>query len=323
MNIVVLDARPTDNGDLDWGPLRELALRERGELTLHERSGPAQVLERVCAAEAVLTNKVRLGREVFEAAPSLKYVGEMATGTDNIDLAAAREHGVTVCNVAGYSGDFTAQATWALILELASRTGEHSRLVHEGQWSAGADFSFWRFPLVELAGKTLLIVGLGSIGRRVARIGAAFGMEIVAAMLPGRSGSGQAEFRRLELDEALGQADVISLHCPLKPQTRGLMDARRLALLKPSALLVNSGRGLLVEDEAVRAALQSGTLAAYAADVLFPEPPPREHPLLGAPNCILTPHIAWASPESRQRLLHESIENLRAFLSGSPRNVVS
>ncbi len=318
MNIVVLDSRPTDDGDLDWAPLREL-----GHLTLHERTSPAQVLERIREAEVVFTNKVRLTRQAFEAAPHLKYVGEMATGTDNIDLAAAREHGVTVCNVAGYSGDFTAQLTWALILELASRAGDHSRLVHQGAWSECPDFSFWSFPLVELSNKTLLIVGLGNIGRRVARIGAAFNMNVLSAILPNRQNSGQDECRRVELDEALGLADVVSLHCPLTPQTRGLMNARRLAMLKPWALLVNTGRGPLVEDAPVRAALESGALAAYGADVLFPEPPPRDHPLLGAPRCILTPHLAWASPEARQRLLHESIDNLRGFVSGEPRNVVS
>jgi len=318
MNIVVLDSSPTDAGDLDWQPLREL-----GSLTLHGRTAPEQVAERIGEAEAVFTNKVKINRAAFESAPSLKYLGEMATGTDNIDLVAAREHGVTVCNVAGYSSDFTAQAAWALILELALRAGDHSRLVHAGAWSESADFCFWKFPLVELSGKALLIVGLGSIGSRVARIGAAFGMRPIAAILPGRDSAGEAEFERVPLDEALGRADVVSLHCPLTSETRGLMNAERLALMKPWALLVNTGRGPLVDDAAVRAALESGALAAYAADVLFPEPPPREHPLLGAPRCILTPHLGWASPEARRLLLQTSIENLRAFLAGSPQNVVS
>lgn len=318
MNIVVLDARPTDSGDLDWQPLREL-----GTVTLHDRTSPEQIIERVRHAQVILTNKVKITRAVFEAAPGLKYLGEMATGTDNIDLQAAREHGVTVCNVAGYSSDFTAQTAWALILELAARAGEHSRLVHAGAWSECADFSFWRFPLVELSGKTLLVVGLGSIGGRVARIGAAFGMKPIAAILPGRESSGAGEFARVPLDEALAQADVVSLHYPLKPETRGLVNAERLALVKPGALLVNTGRGPLVDDVAVRAALESGRLAAYGADVLSAEPPPRDHPLLGAPNCILTPHLGWASIEARRRLLGGCVENLRAFLDGAPKNVVS
>lgn len=318
MNIVVLDSSPTDAGDLDWQPLRAL-----GSLTLHQRTRPEQVSERIAEAEAVFTNKVKINRAAFESAPRLKYLGEMATGVDNIDLEAAREHDVTVCNVAGYSSDFTAQTAWALILELAMRAGDHSRLVHQGAWSESADFSFWKFPLVELAHKTLLIVGLGSIGGRVARIGAAFGMRPIAAILPGRDSGSHSEFERVPLDEALRRADVVSLHCPLTPQTRGLMNTGRLAMLKPSALLVNTGRGPLVDDQAVRSALESGALAAYGADVLFPEPPPREHPLLGAPRCILMPHLGWASPAARQRLLQASIENLGAFLEGSPQNVVS
>ena len=318
MKIVVLDSCPLDAGDLDWSALHAL-----GDVTLHERTSAADVVARVGDAEVVYTNKVKLTREMFEAAPKLKFVGELATGFDNIDIAAAREHGVTVCNVAGYSADFTAQSAWALILELCSRAGDHSRLVHEGEWARCPDFSFRSFPLVELSGKTLLIVGLGNIGRRVARVGQAFGMNAVAAILPGREGKGDDDFPRLPLDQVLGQADVVSLHAPLNPQTRGLMNAERLALLKPGALLVNTGRGPLVDDEAVGAALRSGALAGFAADVLFPEPPPAEHPLYGAPNCILTPHLAWSSPEARHRLLDASVENLRAFLRGEPQSVLT
>lgn len=319
MKIVVLDARPLDAGDLDWSPLRDL-----GDLTLHERTSADQVSERIGDAEVVYTNKVKLTREVFERAPHLKYVGELATGFDNIDIPAARERGVTVCNVAGYSADFTAQSAWALILELANRAGDHSRLVHEGEWARCPDFSFWRYPLVELSGKTLLIVGMGNIGRRVARIGAAFGMKPLAALLPGRQAqAGDEEFARVPLDEALSQSDVVSLHAPLNPGTRGLINAPRLATMKRGALLVNTGRGPLVDDSAVAAALRDGQLGGFGADVLFPEPPPAQHPLYGAPNCILTPHLAWASPEARRRLLDASIENLRAFLRGEPRSVLT
>ena len=317
LRIVVLDARPTDTGDLDWEPLRAL-----GEVTLYDRTTPDEIAERVQDAQVVLTNKVKLAREAFEAAPQLQYVGELATGYDNIDLEAAREKGITVCNVAGYSSEFTAQMTWALLLELCARVGEHSRLVHAGAWAESPDFSFWHYPLVQLAGRTLLVVGMGNIGKRVARIGQAFGMNVLAAQLPGREAA-NGEFPRVPLDEALPQADVVSLHCPLRPETRGLINAERLKMLRPSALLVNTGRGPLVVDEAVSEALRTEQLAGYAADVLSQEPPPIQHPLYNAPNCIITPHLSWASHEARSTLLSESVENLRAFVAGKPRNVVS
>ena len=319
MKIIVLDSHPTDIGDLDWSPLRQM-----GDLTLHEITPPNQVAARIGDAEIVFTNKVKLPREVIEAAPKLKYIGELATGFDNIDIAAAREKGVTVCNVAGYSSAFTAQTAWSLILELCARAGDHSRLVHECKWAQSPAFSFWDYPLYELDGKTLLIVGLGNIGTRVAKIGEALGMSAVAAITPGREGdTSPSEFPRAPLDEALTTADVVSLHAPLNSNTRGLMNAERLAMMKRGALLVNTGRGPLIDDAAVADALQSGQLGGFAADVLFPEPPPAHHPLYGAPNCILTPHLGWASPEARARLLEGSIANLRAFLDGTPRNVVT
>lgn len=319
MKIIVLDSRPTDVGDLDWAPLRSL-----GDLTLYETTPAAEVLARIGEAEVVFTNKVKITREAIEAAPKLKYIGELATGYDNIDIAAARERDITVCNVAGYSSAFTAQTAWALILELCARAGAHSELVHAGKWAQSPVFSFWDYPLVELDGKSLLIVGLGNIGTRVAKIGEAMGMKAVAAITPGREGeTSPSEFPRVALDEALKGADVVSLHAPLSPGTRGLMNAQRLAMMKRGALLVNTGRGPLVDDNAVAEALRSGQLGGFAADVLFPEPPPAEHPLYGAPNCILTPHLGWASPEARARLLADSIENLRAFVAGAPRNVVS
>ena len=319
MKIIVLDSRPTDVGDLNWAPLRAI-----GDLQLHETTPPDEVSARIGDAEVVFTNKVKLTRQAIEGAPNLKYIGELATGFDNIDIAAARERGITVCNVAGYSSAFTAQTAWALILELCARAGEHSRLVHEGKWAAQTAFSFWDYPLFELDGKTLLIVGLGNIGTRVAKIGEAMGMKAVAAITPGREGdTSPSEFPRVPLDEALKSADAVSLHAPLNPNTRGLMNAERLSMMKRGALLVNTGRGPLVDDHAVAEALQSGQLGGFGADVLFPEPPPAQHPLYGAPNCILTPHLGWASPEARARLLDESIGNLRAWLDGAPRNVIS
>lgn len=317
MKIVILDARPMDAGDLDWTPLRAL-----GDLTLHGQSAPDAVNERIAEADIVYTNKVRLPADAFAAAPRLKLVSVLATGYDVIDLAAARQRGVTVCNVPGYAAPSVAQTTIALLLELANRVGAHAEAVAAGAWTEGGIWSFWRFPLVELAGKTLVVVGLGAIGGKVAGIARALGMEVVAAELPGRSASG-GPFPRVPLDEALPRADVISLHCPLTPETRHLIDADRLARLKPTAFLVNTARGALVDEAALAAALRAGRLAGYAADVLSVEPPPSDNPVLSAPNCLLTPHFAWASREARQRLLDASVENLRAFLAGRPQNVVA
>ena len=317
MKIAVLDARPLDAGDLDWASLEAL-----GELKKFERTPPAQVIERIWEADAVFSNKVRLDKTALENAPHLKFIGVLATGYDNIDIAAARARNITVCNVRGYSADFSAQTAWALLLELCNRAGEHSRLVHKGEWVRCPDFSFWRFPLVELANKRLLVVGTGNIGGRVAHFGQAFGMTVEAALLPGRGLKSNEQWPRVPLDEGLARADVVSLHVPLSDGTRGLMDAGRLARMKRGALLVNTARGLLVDSVAVRAALESGQLGGFAADVLETEPPPAQHPLFGAPNCILTPHLAWASPEARGRAFATSVENLRAFLEGKPQNVV-
>lgn len=318
MNIVVLDYKPLDNGDLDWAPLREL-----GTLTLRDNTQPDELLEHVRNADVIFSNKVKIPREALEAAKNLKMIGVLATGYDIIDVEAAREKNVAVCNVPSYSAAFTAQSTWALILELTHHIGEHSDAVKNGQWSNQEYFSFWNRPLVELDGKTLVIIGLGNIGRRVAQIGKAMGMRVLAAQLPGREAKADTEFRYVSLDEAIEQADVISLHCPATPQTRGIINTDRLAHVKPSALLVNASRGVLVEEEAVATALREGKIAGYAADVLSKEPPPPGNPLLHAPNCIITPHLSWASLECRRRILETSVENLRAFLSGQPQNVVS
>ncbi len=314
MKIVVLDGVPLNPGDLDWSPLGQL-----GDLEVFERTRPEEVLSRLAEAEVVFTNKVKLPREAIAGAPRLKLISVLATGYDVVDIEAARERGITVCNVPAYSSHFTAQTAWALILELAMRSGAHSDAVRGGAWSSCVDFSFWNFPLTQLEDKVLLIVGMGRIGQRVAKIGEAFGMKVLAAQLPGR----EAKAGHVPLDEALPQADVVSLHCPLTPQTRNLMNAERLGQMKSGALLVNTARGPLVDEVAVVQALQDGRLAGYAADVLSVEPPPADNPLLGAPNCIITPHLGWASRESRQRLLNASVENLCQFLRGEPQNVVS
>ncbi len=317
MNIVVLDAKPLDDGDLDWSPLREL-----GVLQLHNNTKPDELFERIADAEIIFSNKVKLPREAFQSAPQLKMIGVLATGYDIVDIEAAREHGVTVCNVPSYSAAFTAQSTLALLLELTHHVGAHDDAVKDGLWAKQEYVSFWNYPLVELDGKTLVIVGLGNIGRKVASIAKAIGMNVIAAQLPGREMQSDGEFPYVPIDEAVVQADVISLHCPATPQTRGLIDAQFLSRLKPSTLIVNASRGALVNEDDLALALEERKIAGYATDVLSAEPPSQDNPLLHAPNCVITPHISWASPEARQRLLIASVENLRAFLDGNPQNVV-
>lgn len=317
MQIVVLDAKPLDVGDMDWAPLYALC-----EVTLHDNSTPDEAQIRIQNAQAIFTNKVKVGASEMDAAPGLKFIGVLATGYDVVDVKAAREKNITVCNVPGYGTTFVAQTTIALLLELCHRVGSHDAAIRSGQWQREGAFSFWNSPLVDLDGKTLVIIGLGAIGRRVARIAQSLGMKVIAAQLPGRERADD-ELKRLPLEEALGQADVVSLHCPLSEQTRGIINAQTLKSMKPSALLINTARGLLVDDEDLAFALREGQIAGYAADVLSQEPPPENHPLLQAPNCILTPHYSWASPQSRQRLLNIAVENLRLFLEGAPQNVVS
>ena len=318
MNIVILDTLPLNPGDLDWSPLREL-----GVLRLHANTKPDELFERIENAEIIFSNKVKLPREAFRAPSQLKMIGVLATGYDIVDIEAARENGVTVCNVPSYSAAFTAQSTLALLLELTHHIGAHDDAVKDGLWTKREYFSFWNYPLVELDGKTLLIVGLGNIGRKVAAIATAIGMNVIAAQLPGREVKTDSEFSYLPFNEAVAQADVISLHCPATPQTRGLINAELLSRLKPSTLIVNAARGALVDESELALALEERRIAGYAADVLSTEPPPKDNPLLHAPNCIITPHLSWASPEARRRLLNASVENLRAFLNGNPQNVVS
>jgi len=316
-SIVVLDSLPLNPGDLDWSPLRAL-----GNLTLHDNTSPDELEARIANADAVFSNKVPVRGTAFAAAPKLKFIGVLATGYDIIDLDAARQHSVTVSNVPSYSSDFTAQSTVALLLELTHHVGAHDAAVREGEWANCKYFSFWNSPLVELTGKTLVIIGLGKIGSKVGRIAAALGMKVIAAKLPGREAH-SGEFLYLPLEEALPQADVVSLHCPLTPQTREIINAERIALMKPSVLVVNTARGLLIDEPAVAAALRDRRIAGYAADVLSKEPPVPENPLLSAPRSIITPHLSWASIECRSRLLGTSVENLKAFQAGTPQNVVS
>lgn len=317
MNIVILDGVPLNPGDLDWQPLHEL-----GELTVYDHTTPEQLIERISNAEIVFTNKVKIPATAFDAAPRLKLISVLATGYDVIDLKAARNHKVTVCNVPSYSAAFTAQTAIALLMELTHHTGLHANAVRAGAWSAQKYFSFWRTPLVELNGKVLLLVGTGNIGLRVGEIANAFGMKVLAAQLPGRERR-KSTFDRIPLEEGLAQADVVSLHCPLTDQTRQLINTQTLSQMKKSTLLINTARGALVDENALANALQNGIIAGYAADVLDGEPPRENNPLLHNTNTIITPHLGWASLECRQRLLSISVENVKKFLDHDPQNVIS
>lgn len=316
MNIVVLDGHTANPGDLDWSPLAAL-----GDLTVHDRTPAELTVARAAGAQVVLTNKVVLGAQELAALPELRYIGVLATGYNVVDVAAARERGVVVTNVPAYSTPSVAQHVFALLLELTRGAGRHAALVRQGRWSASADFAFWATPQVELAGLTMGVVGFGAIGQAVARIALAFDMRVlVHTRTPVPAKWPQVRFT--DLGELFARADVVSLHCPLTDQTRGLVDAARLATMKPSAYLINTGRGPLVDEAALAAALRAGTIAGAGLDVLVQEPPPADNPLLAAPNCIITPHLAWATRAARQRLLDVAIDNVRAFMEGKPQNQV-
>lgn len=317
MKIVVLDSSPLDAGDLDWSGLRKL-----GELDLYNSTSADRIAERIADAEIVVTNKVPIRANALAHAPKLRLISVLATGYDVVDVEKARAQGVAVCNIPGYSSAFTAQTAVALMLELANRAGEHSASVHAGDWVASPTFAYWKTPLVELDGKTVVVVGLGTIGRRVAYICEALGMHVVAAELSGRQYA-QSAYARVPLDEAFAIGDVITLHAPLTPQTSRLVNEQRLNLVEPKTLIVNTARGGLVDDDAVAAALVAGRLGGYAADVMTTEPPKPDNPLLSAPNTILTPHYGWASPKARKRVIAQTAANIEGFLAGSPVNVVN
>ena len=323
--IVVLDGYTTSplpvgvaatDGGADWQGLAAL-----GELVVHERTTHDQIAQAIGDAPIALTNKAPIDRHVFEACPGLKYVGVLATGVNVVDLIAAREHGVTVTNVPGYSTPSVAQHVFALLLELCSRTAEHNDAVHRGKWASGIDFSFTTGPLVELSGMTLGVVGMGAIGQSVAMVGHAFGMKIAAHSRTEKDIGLPVTW--LSADELFKQADAVTLHCALTPQTESQVNADRLSKMKNSAYLINTGRGPLVDEEALAAALRQGEIAGAGLDVLSSEPPSADNPLLTAPNCVITPHIAWATDASKRRLLSIVADNLRGFVEGKPQNVVS
>ncbi len=311
MKIVVLDGYTENPGDLSWGPLQEL-----GELTVYDRTPPEAVLERIGDAEAIYTNKTVLSRELIQAMPSVRFIGVLATGYNVVDVQAARERGIVVCNIPTYGTDAVAQYVFALLLELCHHVAHHAQAVQQGRWTACPDFCFWDYPLIELSGKTMGIVGYGRIGRRTAQIARAFGMQVLAY-----DAFVQAE-ECVPLDELLGRSDVVSLHCPLFPETKHIIRGETIAKMKDGAILINTSRGPLVDEAALREALTSGKLYGAAVDVVSTEPVQPDNPLLGLENCLITPHIAWAPRESRQRLMDIAVENLRCFLRGAPQNVV-
>ena len=311
MKIVVLDGYAANPGDLSWAPLEAL-----GELTVYDRTPADQVAARIADAELVLTNKTVLTRELIAGAKGLKYIGVLATGYNVVDVAAAAELGVVVTNIPAYSTDSVAQLVFALLLEICHNVGHHSQAVHAGRWTSNADFCFWDAPLIELAGKTLGVVGYGRIGHRVAEIARCFGMNVIAWTRTPR------DPECVSLDELLSRSDVISLHCPLFPETKNLINRDTIAKMKDGVILINTSRGPVVNDADLRAALESGKVYAAGADVSTVEPIPADSPLLGAKNMFLTPHIAWATFEARERLMDIAVKNVEAFLAGTPVNTV-
>jgi glycerate dehydrogenase len=317
MKIVVLDGHTLNPGDLSWDELKGL-----GDCLIHERSTPAEVVTRAAEAEIAITNKAILQREQILALPRLKYIGVTATGYNIVDPAAARERGVVVTNVPAYGTRSVAQHTFALLLELTQHVGHHAQTVRDGRWVHSPDWCYWDKPLIELDGLKLGIIGFGRIGQAVAAIAGAFGMKVLASA----SSSGRrhaADIVTAELDYLLGESDVVSLHCPLTPQTKHLINAARLARMKPTAFLLNTSRGPLVDEAALADALNAGRIAGAGFDVLSAEPPAAGNPLLAARNCLITPHIAWATRAARARLLKTAVDNVRAFLAGQPQNIVN
>lgn len=317
LKIVVLDGYTLNPGDLPWKDLEAL-----GTVKIYDRTHPGEVVERATGAQIVLTNKTVLDGEALSQLPDLKYIGVLATGYNVVNLEAARRQGITVTNIPAYSTDSVAQMVFAHLLNITQRVGHYAEEVASGHWTKQADFSYWNTPLVELAGKTLGVIGLGHTGMATARIALAFGMQVLAytsksaAELP-------AGIRKADsLEQVFSDSNVVSLHCPLTETTKNLVNMERLKLMKREAVLINTGRGGLVNETDLAEALEKGLLAAAGVDVLSSEPPVPGHPLVGVKNCFITPHIAWATLEARQRLMGQAVRNIEAFLSGQPINTV-
>lgn len=316
MKIVVLDGYTLNQGERDWEELNEL-----GEVAVHDRTEPDEVIRRAEGAEVVLTNKVVLDRSTIEHLPDLKYIGVLATGYNIIDLNAARERGIVVTNIPAYSTDSVVQMAFAHILNITLRVGHYAHEVHNGVWSAQPDFSYRDTPLIELKGKRIGLVGFGHIGQAMAKVALAFGMKVVVCphkmdtKLP-------KEYEKAKLNDVFSTCDIVSLHCPLTSETKEMVNSFRLSLMKQGAILINTGRGGLIDEKALERALLSGKLLGAGLDVLSSEPPSPGNPLLKLNNCFITPHIAWATHEARERLMAQVVENLKAWMNGTPINNV-
>lgn len=317
MKIVVLDGYGLNPGDLSWNALQAL-----GDVAVYPRTAQGQLQERCDGADALLTNKVVIGAETMDCLPGLKYIGVLATGYNVVDTIAARQRGICVTNIPAYSTDSVAQMTFAHILNITNRVGHYAAQNRQARWSGSEDFCYWDTPLHELAGKTIGIVGLGNIGMKVARIAMEFGMDVFACTSKS-SASLPSGIQKTTVDGLLGVSDILTLHCPLTDNTREMINAGAIRKMKRGAILINTGRGQLVNEADVAAALRDGQLGGYGADVMCSEPPAADNPLFGAPNAFITPHIAWATYEARARLMDIAVGNLKAFISGKPINVVA
>lgn len=315
MNIVILDGYTLNPGDLDWAPIHKL-----GYADIYDRSGAGEIVNRAKDAEVLLVNKVVLTEAILDQLPKVKYIGVMATGFNNIDINAAKKHNITVTNVKAYGPASVAQQTFALLLALVNHAELHSQSVFAGDWVASPDFCYWKTPLTELAGKTMGLIGLGDIGSQVAKIALAFGMRVIAYRKHPTPVEG---VEMVSLEEVFERSDIVSLHCPLTDETREIVNKERLARMKPNAIILNTGRGPLINEADLAEALHNGIIGGAGLDVLSTEPPKADNPLLSAPNCIITPHVAWATFEARKRLLQMVAENLESFMHGEARNVVS
>ena len=317
MNIVVLDGFTLNPGDLSWKPLQDL-----GECHIYDRTPVIEVVARASRAEIILTNKTPLPREAIARIPRLRYIGVLATGYNIVDCNAARERGVPVSNVPTYGTASVTQMVFAHILNLTMHVAWHAQSVRSGRWTRSPDFCFWDLPLVELSGRTLGIIGFGRIGSATANVGVSFGMKVLAYDTD-PSTIDAPGVQSVKLDDLFRRSDIVSLHCPLTAENQTLVNEARLQMMKPTSLLINTSRGPLVDEAALARALASGTIAGAGLDTLSTEPPAPDNPLLTAPNCVITPHIAWATKSARQRLLTTVVENVKAFLAGSPINVVN
>ena len=317
MKIVVLDGYTENPGDLSWNGLESL-----GELTVYDRTQPDEIAARIRGAGAVYVNKVALDRETIFSAPDLKFIGVLATGYNVVDIAAARERGIAVCNIPTYGTAAVGQFAIAMLLEICHHVAHHSDAVHAGRWEQNADWCFWDYPLIELAGKTMWIIGFGRIGQTTGRIARALGMNVIAYD-EYESGAGRALAEYTALDALFARSDVIALHCPLLPSTQGIINRENIAKMKDGVIILNNARGPLIVEQDLADALNSGKVYAAGLDVVSTEPIRGDNPLLKAKNCLITPHISWAPKESRQRLMEIAADNLRRFLEGSPVNVVN